>query len=183
MNARAASLVAAAAVCIALIAAACASRESSQIPFAAAPRPPAGKALIYIFRSDAGAANYDVPEVRIDGNPAAALDASEYTAIHVAAGRHIATTGLDPARAGASARAFAFDVAPGQVAALALEFVGAPPQSTVTLPSKQGKMSMPSFESPAFAWTFVPDIESSALGAELRKRRYRTAESRELVPG
>jgi hypothetical protein len=145
-------------------------------------------ALVYVFRTDASAATFDVPAVRIDEKLVVELHAAEYTAIHLPAGRHVASSDPDPLRASASSRPLAFAVGPGQVAALALQYVGAPPPSTGgQVPLKEGTVELPRTESAylaaPFAWAFVPDIESTALGAELRKRRYRATASRELSPG
>jgi hypothetical protein len=173
--------------CFLLLLAACVSREVSQIPFSAAPRPPAGMALVYLFRSNAEAGAFDVPTVIVDGKPVLALHAAEYTAIQLPAGPHtVRTDSYDPSSYPAS-RALAFTLAPGQVAALALEFSGLPrPQTGYYLETKQGKMQMPDVRAPSespFAWTFVSDIEASALAAELRKRRFRAPGARELAAG
>ena len=164
--------------CLGIGIAACVSPPASQIPFAAAARPPAGMALVYVFRRDARAAEVDMPFVRIDGKPVAALQSVEYSAVYLPAGRHTVTTDADDRRDVPPAPAYAFELAAGQVAALALDYVGAPPPQSAVVPTKYGKMSLPRTEwrtGAPFSWSFVGDIERNALYDELGKRRYRAA--------
>ena len=156
----------------ALILAACVTREVSQVPYFAAPRPPEGKALVYVLRSDGNAATFDVPAVRVDDKLVVTLHAAEYSAIHLAAGRHTVSTDADPLRASPYSPPFAFTVAPGQLAALALRYLGAPPPQTgASLDTKGGRIEMPrtdtTYLSAPFGWAFVPDIEESPCNASL----------------
>jgi hypothetical protein len=160
----------------------------SEIVFSPAPRPQQGMGLVYVFRPDAAAALMSAPVVRIDGKTVIALRAAEYTAIHLPAGRHTASLEPEGFPANSPARDLEFVVESGQVGALALGFMRGPlERGGTTIPSKQGKMTIPPGASPTttegpFAWEYVPAIEASPLYPELLQRRYRPATSPEYAP-
>jgi len=173
-----------AALALALVLVSCGPLGVSEVTFTQAARPPAGSALLYVFHLDAEAALFSPPVVRLDGAQVAVLRAPEYTALHVRAARHAVS--LAPEDGRAAARPIEFDLAPGQVAALALAY-NRPAQSNpgYTVKSKQGTISLPEIPGAerqfSYGLRFIPDIEANATYADLRQRRFRPAEAAELA--
>ncbi len=160
----------------------------SEISFSPAPRPPEGSGLVYLFRSDRAEAGFSTPVARIDGKAVLALRAEEYTAIHLPAGRHMASLEPEGLPKISPALDLEFVVQSGQVGALSLGIIGSRPErARITIETKQGDMNIPpgypsaAAEGP-YAWRYIPAIEASPLYAQLRQRRFRAATAAEFVP-
>ena len=147
--------------------------------FKPAPAPTAGRALVYLYRTDDAAAPNLAPVVRIDGKTVIALRRGEYTAIYLQPGWH--TVSLEPEGVPPAPLApdHEFNVVSNGVLTLGLEFVRTRlNRPEMEVETKQGRMTVPSRAGQAnryqpFYWSEIENIEATVLYADLRQREYR----------